>query len=63
MNITNIILDERQKRAGLEVHDEEHLVFLKTKGGTVIGAFTPNTSKEHIKVAADTYLKQIDYQG
>lgn len=62
MDITNLILDKRHIKAGLRLSDEEHLVFLKTKGGTVIGAFTPNTDREHIRVAADDYLSQIDYQ-
>jgi len=62
MDITSIVLNERQIKAGLNVFDEEHLVFLKTNGGRVIGAFTSNTDREHIGIAADVYLSQIDYQ-
>lgn len=62
MDITTLVLDERQIKAGLKVYDDEHLVFLTTKSRTIIGAFTPSTTKEHIKVAADVYLSQIDWQ-
>ena len=63
MDITNLVLDNRQIRAGLNVQDEEHLVFLKTRGGQIIGVFSSNTDREHIKVAADSYLSKIGYQG
>lgn len=61
MNITNLVLDERQIKAGLCVEEEEDFVFLKTQGGNVIGAFTHGTRQDFIKVAADVYLSQIDY--
>lgn len=62
MDITTLVLDERQIKAGLKVYDEEHLVLLKTSGDTLIGAFVASTDREHIKVAADVYLSQIDWQ-
>jgi hypothetical protein len=62
LNITDLILTERQIKAGLSAWKSDGWIFLCTKGGTRLYTFGMMTGKQHMQDMADDYLKRIDYQ-
>ena len=62
MNISKIVLTNRQLKAGLCVLEDEDWITLTTKGGTVIARMGIHTDRELIQNEADRYLKEIDWQ-
>jgi hypothetical protein len=62
LNITDLILTERQIKAGLSMWKDEGWIFLCTKGGTRLYTFGMMTGKQHMQDMADDYLKRIDWQ-
>ena len=63
MNISKIVLTDRQLRAGLCVLEDEDWLYLCTAGGRRIAILGIHSDREFIQNEADKYLKEIDWHG
>lgn len=61
-DISNIVLNPRQLKAGLKILEDEDWLELTTKNNSRIALLSKNSSLELIQSYAEKYLKEIDWQ-
>jgi hypothetical protein len=61
-DISNIVLNPRQLKAGLKILENEDWLELTTSNGSRIAVLTKNSDLATIQSYADKYLLEIDWQ-